>query len=57
MKKIDKLKHQRYEISMKIINLETKEKRSKLTKNEETEFVILKDKLDQLEQRIADIAE
>jgi len=42
---------------MKIINLETKEKRSKLTKNEETEFVILKDKLDQLEQRIADIAE
>ncbi len=56
MKKIDKLKHQRYEISMKIIDLETKEKRSKLTKNQEAEFKILKDKLEQLEARIAEIS-
>ncbi|MCK5838888.1 MAG: hypothetical protein KAG99_03520 [Bacteroidales bacterium] len=55
MKKIDKLKHQRYEISMKIIELETKMKRAKLSKNEEEELRIIKDKEEQLNQRIQEI--
>jgi len=55
MRKVDKLKHQRYEISMKIIDLETKMSRSKLTKNEEYELKILKDKQDDLNKRIEEI--
>lgn len=52
MKKIDKLKKQRYNISMKIIELETKQERSKLSKNEEKELLILKNKEKELNNRI-----
>jgi len=52
MKKIDKLKKQRYNISIKIIELETKQVRSKLSKNEEKEIIILKDKEKELNNRI-----
>ncbi|MBC8489436.1 MAG: hypothetical protein H8D45_25745 [Bacteroidetes bacterium] len=52
MKKIDKLKKQRYDISMKIIELETKQERSKLSKNEEKELIILKNKEKELNNRI-----
>jgi hypothetical protein len=45
MKKIDKLKHQRYILSMKIIEIETKQRRMKLSKNEIAELEILKDKV------------
>jgi len=56
MKKIDKLKHQRYELSMKILDLEMKEKRKNLSKNEERELKILREKLEQLEERIIAIS-
>lgn len=52
MKKVDKLKKQRYDISMKIIGLETKQERSKLSKNEEKELIILKNKEKELNNRI-----
>ncbi|MCD4789876.1 MAG: hypothetical protein K8R37_07725 [Bacteroidales bacterium] len=52
MKKVDKLKKQRYDISMKIIALETKQERSKLSKNEEKELIILKNKEKELNNRI-----
>jgi len=52
MKKIDKLKRQRYEISMKIIALETKAEKSKLNKNEEKEIEILRNKEKDLDTRI-----
>ena len=54
MKKIDKLKHQRYVLSMKIIELETKQKRMKLSKNEISELEILKDKVMEMDQVIND---
>ena len=52
MKKIDKLKKQRYDISMKIIQLESKQTKSKLSKNEEKEFEILKNKENDLNLKI-----
>jgi hypothetical protein len=55
MKKIDKLKHERYVVSMKIIELETKQKRMKLTKNELAELTILNEKVREIEQRLHDI--
>ncbi len=52
VKKLDKLKRQRYEISMKIIALETKAQKSKLNKNELKELEILQTKEVDLENRI-----
>ena len=52
MKKLDKLKRQRYQVSMKIIELETKAEKSKLSKNEEKELEILKNKEKDLDNRI-----
>lgn len=52
MKKVDKLKRQRYDISMKIIALESKLLVGKLNKNEEKELEILKDKEQDLTERI-----
>ncbi|MCD4729795.1 MAG: hypothetical protein K8R74_04280 [Bacteroidales bacterium] len=52
MKKVDKLKKQRFEISMKIIQIEDKRKRSKLSKNEEKELEILKTKEEELDTKI-----
>jgi hypothetical protein len=55
MKKTDKLKHERYVIFMKIIDLESKEKRMKLTKNESSELTILREKLEELERRLKEL--
>ena len=52
MKKADKLKKQRYEISMRIIELESKAKIKSLLKNEEKELEILKSKESELTTRI-----
>jgi len=52
VKKIDKLKRQRYEIEMNILNLETKQSSSKLTKNEEKELEILQNKAEELNIKI-----
>lgn len=57
MKKIDKLKKQRYDLSMKILELEFKEKRAKLNKNEQSELKILLEKFEDVEQRIKEINE
>jgi hypothetical protein len=57
MKKADKLRHERYIISMKIIDLESREKRMKLTKNESSELAILREKVNQLDQRLSEIGE
>jgi len=56
MKKEDKLRKQRYDISMRIINLETKEKRMKLTKNELSELDILRDKEIKLNEQIKSLS-
>jgi len=55
MKKVDKLRHERYVVSMKIIELESKEKRMKLTKNESSELTILQEKLEEMERRLREI--
>ena len=55
MKKEDKLKKQRYEISMKIIELESKSRVHKLQKNEVKELEILKQKESELNERIENI--
>ena len=55
MKKVDKLRHERYVVSMKIIDLESKEKRMKLTKNESSELTILQEKLEEMERRLREI--
>ncbi len=52
MKKVDKLKKQRFEISMKIIQIEDKLQKSKLSKNEEKELQILKNKELELDNKI-----
>ena len=49
---MDKLKKQRYDISMKIIQLESKQATSKLSKNEEKELIILKNKEEDLNIKI-----
>ena len=55
MKKIDKLKKQRYEVSMKIISLESKEKTKKLSKNEEKEFEIIREMEKNLDKKINEL--
>jgi len=55
MNQIDKIKKQRYESEMKIITLEDKSKRSKLSKNEEKELEFLKKKVLEFNQRIASL--
>lgn len=57
MRKIDKLTHQRYELEMKLIELETKQKRMKLSKNAESELSIIREKLMELEERIRTITD
>jgi hypothetical protein len=57
VKKIDKLKKQRYEISMKIIGIEDRTKRSKLSKNEAKELEILKQKEQELDSRIDSLSQ
>lgn len=52
MNLIDKIKKQRYETEMKIISLEDKLKRSKLSKNEEKELEFLKKKDIELNRKI-----
>jgi hypothetical protein len=52
MNQIDKIKKQRYETEMKIIALEDKQKRSKLSKNEEKELAFLKRKTIELNTKI-----
>jgi hypothetical protein len=52
MNQIDKIKKQRYETEMKIIALEAKQERSKLSKNEEKELELLKRKAIELNERI-----
>ena len=54
MKKIDRLKRQRYEISMKIIEMEDKLAKNMLSKNEEKEFEILKQMKEKLDLKIND---
>jgi hypothetical protein len=53
MKLLDKLKRQRYEISMRIIELETKAGSGKLSRNEEQELTILRVKEAGLNERIS----
>ncbi len=57
MKKIDKLKKQRYDISMKIIRVEEKQKQGKLSKNEEKELEILKHKEEELDTKIKSLSQ
>lgn len=52
MKKIDKLKRTRFEISMKIIELEDKKTKKGLSVKEETELKIIKDKEKSLDLKI-----
>lgn len=52
MKKIDKLKRTRFEISMKIIELEDKKNKKGLSVKEETELKIIKDKEKSLDLKI-----
>ena len=52
MNQIDKIKKQRYETEMKIIALEDKRERSKLSKNEEKELEFLKRKDIELNEKI-----
>lgn len=52
MKKTDKLKRTRYEISMKILAIENKSIAGSLSKKEQSELVILKKKEDDLNKRI-----
>jgi len=56
VKKIDKLKKQRFEVSMKIIQIEDKQKRGKLSKNEEKELAILKHKEEESDNKIASLS-
>jgi hypothetical protein len=49
---MDKLKHLRYEISMRILNLEAELNAGKFNKNKEKELVILRKKEKELDNRI-----
>ena len=49
---MDKLKRQRYDISIRIINLERKLTAGKLHKNEESELIILRKKEKELDYKI-----
>ncbi|MCD4746092.1 MAG: hypothetical protein K8R58_07320 [Bacteroidales bacterium] len=55
MRKIDKLKHNRYEIEMKIIDLNSKQSRNILSKKEQDELVILKEKKEKLDKKIKEL--
>ena len=55
MKKIDKLKKQRYEVSMKIISLEAKSKIKKLSKKEEKEYDIIQELEKSLDKKINEL--
>ena len=55
MKKLDKLKKQRYEVSMKIISFESKAKIKKLSKNEEKEFEIIQEMEKNLDKKINEL--
>ncbi len=55
MKKIDKLKKQRYDVSMKIISFEAKAKIKKLSKKEEKEFKIIKELEKSLDKKINEL--
>lgn len=55
MKKIDKLKKQRYEVSMKIISLEAKSKIKKLSKKEEKEYDIIQELEKNLDKKINEL--
>ncbi len=52
MKKIDKIKRQWYEISMKIIEIESKSSIKGLSKNEAKELSILKEKEIELSRKM-----
>lgn len=52
MKKSDKLKRQRYEGEMKIIELEVLEKAGNLTRNQEMQLQILRKKVEELTDRL-----
>lgn len=56
MDQLDKIKRQRYQSEMKIIALEDKLKRSKLSKNEEKELEFLKKKVLEFDHRISSLA-
>jgi hypothetical protein len=55
MKPIEKIKRQRYNAEMKIIQLEEKLKHAKLSKNELKELEFLKKKTAELEIKIASV--
>lgn len=55
MKKLDKLKRQRYELEMKVIRMESSQQGKKRSKKEENELEILRKKLADLDSRIENI--
>ena len=56
MKKIDKLKRTRFELSMKIIELEDKKSKKGLSTKEESELKIIKAKEQSLDLKIQEIS-
>lgn len=52
MKQADKIKRQRFEAEMKIIELEERQKHHKLTKNEEKELEFLKKKTTEFDKKL-----
>jgi len=54
MKKMDKLKKQRYEVSMKIISLESKKEAGNISKKEEKELEIIREIEKKLDSKIND---
>ncbi len=54
VKKIDRYKRQRYEISIKIIELEDKMAKGMISKKEEKEIEILKQMQEKLDKKIND---
>lgn len=56
MKKIDKLKRTRFELSMKIIELEDKKSKKGLSTREESELKIIKAKEQSLDLKIQEIS-
>jgi len=55
VKKSDKLKRQRYEAEIKVIELEVLEKAGKLSRNQEMQLQILRKKIEDLNDRIGNI--
>lgn len=52
MKQVDRLKKQRYQIEMKMLNMEEREKKNSLSKNEKEELNILRKKKEKLDAQI-----